>query len=111
MVFAVVAECVLAPAGRPAPLPGEIGERVRQAGRTDVRVPRKVHRPVHAEHGHVVVQRAGVELPVDDHAGHVRLHVRVELHVVVHVPLAQADAQVLFVVPVAGNKPGVRRTQ
>lgn len=99
LVFPVVAERVLAPAGRPAPLSGEVGEGVRQTGRADVRVAREVHRLFHAEHGHVVVQRAGVELPVDDHGDHVHLHVRVELHVVVHVPFAQADAQVLLVVP------------
>lgn len=104
LVFPVVAERVLAPAGRPAPLSGEVGKRVRQTGRTDVRVSRKVHRRVHAEHGHVVVQRAGVELPVDDQGHHVLLHVRVELHVVVHVPFAQADAQVLFVVPAVAAK-------
>lgn len=106
LVFAVVAERVLAPAGGPAPLSREVGERVWHARRADVRVARKVHRLVHAQYGYVVVQGAGVELPVYDHADHVGLHVRVELHVVVHVPLAQADAQLVFVVPAGGTDVG-----
>lgn len=103
LVFPVVAERVLAPSGGPAPLPGEVGERVGHAGRADVRVARKVDRLVHAQYGYVVVQRAGVELPVYDHAGHVRFHVRVELHVVVHVPLTQADTQLVLVVSAWGR--------
>lgn len=98
LVFSVIAERVLAPAGRPAPLSGEVGKRVRQAGRADVRVPGKVDGLVHAKYGQVVVQRASVELAVYDHVDHVRFHVRVEFHVVVYVPFAQADAQVLLLV-------------
>lgn len=91
LVFSVIAESVFAPAGGPATLSREIRERVRQTGRADVRVARKVDRLVHAEHGQIVVQRAGVELPVNDQANHVGLDVRIELHVVVHVPFAQSD--------------------
>lgn len=107
LVFSVIAERIFAPTGCPAPLPGKVGERVRQAGRADVRVAGEVDRLVHAEYGQVVVQSARVELPVYDHAGHVRFHVRVELHVVVHVPFAQADAQVLFVVPARAKRQNV----
>lgn len=110
LVFSVVTECILAPTGCPAPLPGEVGESVRQAGRADVRVAGEVDGLVHAQYGQVVVQRARVELPVYDHAGHVRFHVRVELHVMVHVPFAQADAQVLLVVPAAAKHVGTSNT-
>lgn len=99
MVFSVIAECVLAPASGPAPLPGEVGECVWQTGRAYVRVTAKVDRLVHAKYGQVIIQRAGIEFPVNDHAGHVRFYVREELHVVVDVPFAKTDAQVLFVIP------------
>lgn len=98
LVFSVIAECVLAPAGRPAPLSREVRERVWQAGRADVRVSGKVDGFVHAKYSQVVVQRARVEFSVYDQTDDVRFHVRVEFHVVVYVPFAQTNAQVLFVV-------------
>lgn len=51
LVFSVIAKCVLAPAGRPAPLSGEVRERVWQAGRANVWVPGKVNGLVHSEYG------------------------------------------------------------
>lgn len=101
MVFSVIAEGVLAPTGCPAPLSGEVGERIRQAGRADVRIASKVDGLIHAEYGNVVVQSAGIELPVYVQVDHVRFHVRVEFHVVIHVPFAQTNAQVLVIVPAA----------
>lgn len=101
LVFSVIAEGVLAPTGCPAPLPGEVGERIRQAGRANVWIAGKVDGLIHAEYGNVIVQRAGIELPVYFQVNHVRFHVRVEFHVVIHVPFAQTNAQVLVMVPAA----------
>ena len=46
---------------------------------------------VEPDDGDVVVEVARVELLVEEDVGGVVLHVRVELRVVVHVPLAQSD--------------------
>lgn len=104
LVFSIIAKCVFAPAGRPAPLSGEVRERVRQAGWANVWVPRKVNGLVHSEYGQIVVQRTRVELTVYDHVDHVCFYVRVEFHVVIYVPFAQTYAQVLFLVPVCTEK-------
>ena len=48
---------------------------------------------VEPDDGDVVVEVARVELLVEEDVGGVVLHVRVELRVVVHVPLAQSDPE------------------
>ena len=47
---------------------------------------------VEANDGDVVVEVSRVELLVEEDVGGVVLHVRVELGVVVHVPLAESDS-------------------
>jgi hypothetical protein len=78
-------------------------ESIRKADGRDVGILLEVHIAVKSDDGNVVVQVAAVELWVDAHAEHVQLNVGVELAVVVHVPLAQADSQLLR--PVTAKKP------
>ena len=70
-------------------------ESIRKADGRDVGILLEVHIAVEPDDGNVVVEVAAVELGVDAHAEHVQLNVGVELAVVVHVPLAQADSQLL----------------
>ena len=60
-----------------------------------MRIPLEVHVAVQPDDGQVVVEVPGVELGVNPEAEHVQLNVGVELAVVIHVPLAQPDSQLL----------------
>lgn len=95
LVLSKVAERVLAPSGRVASAPGVFGIGLGQAGRTNVWIRRKVDRFIHAQDGDVVVQSAGIELRMNHQVRDVTLDVRVELDVVVHVPLTQTHSQVV----------------
>lgn len=94
LVFAVVAEGILAPSCGPAPSSCEVGVAVRKACRGDVRGLTSSDRSLHPEYGDVVVQGPCVELRVNEQSLDISLLVRVELYVVVHVPLAQTDSEV-----------------
>lgn len=100
LVLAEVPECVLAPSGGPAARSGEVLPDAGQASGADVRGLGPIDGFVEAEDRDVVVEGAGVEFGVDVHGDDVAFHVGVELHVVVDVPFAQADAEVVSVVTV-----------
>merc|ERR1719219_2993440 len=86
---------VLPPATDPAPLPCEALEGVRKTNRRDVGVPGEINEAVNLYDSQVVVEVAGVVLGVDLHLQHVELNVGEELAVVVDVPLAQPDPELL----------------
>ena len=60
-----------------------------------MRVPQEVDEPVQLEDSNIVVEVAGRVLGVDLDGEHVQLQVRIELGVVVHVPLSQSHAELL----------------
>merc|ERR1719412_825587 len=98
LVGAVATEGVLAPSSDEAAVTGKVCQGVRQADRGDVGVPLEVQEAVQLDDGDVVVQVSRIELRVDGDGEDVELNVGVELAVVVDIPLAEADPELLWAV-------------
>lgn len=100
LVLSVLSEGVLAPASGPAASSSEVRVLVGQTGGTDVGILGEVHWVVQLEDGQVIVQSSGIVFGVDVHRNHIAFDVGEELHVVVDIPFAQADAQIEAVLTV-----------
>ena len=57
---------------------------------------RKVHKTIQLDDGDIIVQIAGVKLRVDGDAQHIKFNVWEELAVIVDIPLAQPDPDLLW---------------
>lgn len=103
LVFAVLAEGVLAPAGGPAASVGEVGILIGQTGGTDVWVLGEVDGVIQLQYSQIVVQGASIVLGMNVHRDNIALNVGEELDVMIDIPFAQAHAQIESILTAEGN--------
>lgn len=94
LVFAVLTESILAPASGPAAGIGEIGILIGQTGGANVRVLGEIDRVVQLQNSQVIIERASIVLGMNVHGDNIAFNIGEEFDIMIHIPLAQAHAQI-----------------